>query len=144
LPEDIYEVATQFTATEVAPFEGQVLSEVNYYMADTPLSTSVKIYGAGNGSQPGSLLYEGSLTGTFNTDSWNAHVLSNPLTLTGEEIWISIQMRLSRTQQSIGCDSGPATAGGDWVFQESDGEWRTFQDRVGESINWNIRGVVEE
>ncbi len=144
LPEDIYEAATQFTAAQVAPYEGQVLSEVNYYMADTPLSTSIKIYGAGDGSTPGDVLYESSLTGAITADAWSTHVLSTPLTLTGEEIWISIRMRLSRTQQSIGCDAGPSVSGGDWTFQESDGVWRPFQVRYGESINWNIRGVVEE
>ena len=144
LPTDTYELATQFTAAEVAPFAGQVLSEVDYFMADTPLSTSLKIYGEADGSQPGALLYQCSLTGSINTDDWNTHVLSTPITLTGEEIWISIRARLPRTQQSVGCDAGPAVAGGDWVFQESDGLWQTFQARTGESINWNIRGVVEE
>ena len=144
LPEDIYEAATQFSATEVSSYSGKLLTAVNYYMIDTPLSTKLKIYGEGDGARPGDLLYEGSLTGGITTNEWSTHVLSSPLTLTGEEIWISIEMRLTKTQQSIGCDRGPAVSGGDWLFQESDGVWRAFQVRYGESINWNIRGVIED
>jgi len=47
--------------------------------------------------------------------------------------------------QTIGCDAGPNSTGGDWLYQESDGRWLTFQQRTTtESINWNIRGFVSE
>ncbi len=144
LPEDIYEAAAQFSASQVATYAGLPLMEVEVYMYDSPLSTTLKIYGPGDGSSPGDLLYEGDLTGNINNNGWTRHVLSEPLILTGEELWLSVRLRHSRTLQTIGCDAGPSATGGDWLFQESDGVWRPFNVRVGESINWNIRGIVQE
>lgn len=144
LPEDIYEAAAQFSASQVAPYAGQQLTGVEVYMNDSPLSTSIKIYDAGDGNSPGDLLYEGDLTGNIKTDDWTTHILSQPLTLTGEELWISVRLRHARNTQSIGCDEGPSATGGDWLYQESDKVWRPFEVRYGEDINWNIRGVVVE
>ena len=145
LPEDVYEAASQFSAAVVAPYAGQQLKEVEVYMYDSPLSTLVKIYGPGDGNGPGSLLYEGDLTGNIRNNNWTTHILSEPLVLTGEELWISVRLRHARTLQSIGCDEGPTERGGDWLFMTSDNSWQRFGDRFpSESINWNIRGIVEE
>jgi len=144
LPEDIYEAATQFSASQVAEYAGLPLMEVEVYMYDSPLSTTLKIYGAGDGNRPGDLLYEGDLTGNIRNNNWTTHVLSEPLILTGEELWISVRLRHARTLQSIGCDQGPSVDGGDWFYQESDKVWRPFQVFSGEDINWNIRGIVQE
>jgi len=143
LPADIYEAAAQFTIAETTPFIGQNLSEVTYYMYDAPLSTRLIIYG-GDGNQPGEVLYEQSLTGTITPNEWNSHVLSTPIEITGGGLWISLQLRHDGTQQSIGCDAGPTDGGGDWLFQDSDNVWRAFRQRTGESINWNIRGILTE
>jgi len=144
LPEDIYEAAAQFSASEVAAFAGLPLMEVEVFMYESPLSTVLKIYGPGDGNSPGDLLYEGDLTGNINNNNWTRHVLSEPLILTGEELWISVRLRHARTLQTIGCDAGPSVRGGDWLYQESDQVWRPFEVRVGENINWNIRGIVQE
>ena len=144
LEEDIYEAAAQFTMAETAPFVGQKLSEVSYYMYEAPLSTILVIY-AGDGNQPGEILYQESLTGSNTPNDWNNHVLSTPIDLTGGGLWISLRLRHAKTQQSIGCDAGPTDGGGDWLFRDSDGEWNSFRQRAGgESINWNIRGIITE
>ena len=145
LPEDTYEAASQFSANQMAAFQGQRLTEVGYYMYNAPLSTTLKIYGPGEeANRPGEVLYEGRLTGSITNDAWSIHTLSTPVPITGEELWISIRMQHNRDLQSIGCDRGPAASGGDWLFQESDGVWRSFRQRTGENINWNIRGIVAE
>ena len=144
LPEDIYEAAAQFTIAETTPFIGQKLSEVSFYMYEPPLSTTLIIYG-GDGNQPGEVLYEQALTGSLTANDWNSHVLATPIDITGGGLWISLRLRHAKTQQSIGCDAGPTSGAGDWLFQESDGVWRTFRQRAaGESINWNIRGILTE
>ena len=48
-------------------------------------------------------------------------------------------------RNNLGCDAGPTDGGGDWLFRDSDGEWDSFRQRAGgESINWNIRGIITE
>ena len=60
------------------------------------------------------------------------------------DLWISLAITHSDVQQSIGCDAGPNKSGGDWLFKSADGLWDTYLDRTGESVNWNIRGIVSE
>ncbi len=144
LPVDTYEAAARFSESVVSPFIGQNLTEVSYYMANTPQQTTLKIYSGGTATEPGQVVYESSLTGSITQNSFNSHVLSEPLAITGDPLWISIKMRQNRTLQTIGCDAGPGTDGGAWLYQESDGRWLTFEQRSTESINWNIRGFVSE
>jgi len=143
LPNDTYEAAARFTESVTGQYIGRNLTEVSYYMAGTPQQTTLIIYSGGT-DEPGSVIYQASLTGNISQNSFNSHVLTEPLPITGEPLWISIKMRQNRTLQTIGCDAGPNSAGGDWLYQESDGRWLTFGQRTGESINWNIRGFVSE
>ena len=143
LPDNTYEAAARFPSNTTSQYIGQNLTEVSYYMAGTPQQTTLIIYSGGT-DEPGQVVYQSSLTGSITQNSFNSHVLSEPLAITGEPLWISIKMRQNRTLQTIGCDAGPNSAGGDWLYQESDGRWLTFGQRTGESINWNIRGFVSE
>jgi len=140
-----YELAARFPANITRDFVGQNLTQVSYYVATNPLQTTLKIYSGGNSSAPGQVVYEATLTGTITQNSFNAHVLSEPLEITGEDLWLSIRFRINRGLQTIGCDEGPGDVNGDFMYQESTGEWTTFNAFTGgESINWNIRGVVGE
>lgn len=145
LPPDTYETAARFPANVTNGYTGQKLTQVSYYVAETPLQTTLRIYSGGTSSTPGQIVYEATLTGTITQNAFNAHVLSTPLDITGEDLWLSIRFRLNRGVQSIGCDAGPGDVNGDWMYQESTGEWTSFNAfSGGESINWNIRGVVGE
>lgn len=139
-----FEAAARFPASITNSFVGQKLTQVSYYMAATPQQTILKIYEGGTSTTPGTVVYEASLTGTITQNAFNAHVLSEPLEITGEDLWLSISMRTNRPLQMIGCDPGPRDPNGDFLFRDLDNEWITFQDLSGESINWNIRGVVSE
>jgi len=145
LPADTYETAARFPASITNNFVGQQLTQVSYFVAETPLQTNLIIYSGGTSSAPGQVVYEATLTGTITQNAFNAHVLSTPLDITGEDLWLSIRFRLNRQVQAIGCDAGPGDVNGDWMYLESTNEWTTFNAfSGGESINWNIRGVVGE
>ncbi|MEM1119349.1 MAG: hypothetical protein AAGJ18_02815 [Bacteroidota bacterium] len=139
-----FEAAARFPTNVTDNFMGQSLTQVSYYMASTPQQTTLKIYEGGSATVPGTLVYEASLTGTITQNAFNVHVLSEPLEITGEDLWLSISMRTNRPLQMIGCDPGPRDPNGDFLFRSIDNEWTTFQALSGESINWNIRGVVSE
>ena len=145
LPPDTYETAARFPENVTRDYVGKNLTQISYYIAETPLQTTLKIYSGGTSNAPGQVVYEATLTGTITQNAFNAHVLSTPLEITGEDLWVSIRFRLNRGLQSIGCDAGPGDVNGDWMYQESTNEWTSFNAfSGGESINWNIRGVVGE
>ena len=145
LPPDTYETAARFPANITSDYIGQTLTQVSYFMVASPLQTTLKIYSGGTSSVPGQVVYEATLTGMITQNAFNAHVLSTPLEITGDDLWLSIRFRLNRGLQTIGCDQGPRDNNGDLMYQESTGTWTNFNDFTdGESINWNIRGVVGE
>ncbi|MCB0592654.1 MAG: hypothetical protein H6557_28025 [Lewinellaceae bacterium] len=139
-----YEAAARFPAVETNPYEGKRLTEVTWFMGILPSSCKVRIYGPGSGDEPGQLLYSADVTDRVQVPSWNTHELRDPILIEGQELWISIAFTHPAQQQSIGCDSGPNVAGGDWLFSSNDNQWITYVQRTGESVNWNIRGIVGE
>ena len=144
LAPDTYEAAARFPASIMNDYTGKKLTQVSYYMASSPLQTSLRIYEGGTANMPGQLVYDAELTGNITQNAFNAHVLSQPLDITGDDLWLSIRFRINRQLQTIGCDPGPAAANGDWLFQLSDNQWIPYNERTPVDINWNIRGVVED
>lgn len=141
----VYEAAARFTPAITEQFEGKNLEEVSFYLVELPIYAEVRIYGRGRSNEPGDLLYSADVTDSMNANNWNDHILTNPVQLDGRDLWIAVYLEHSGPTRSIGCDSGPAiNNAGDWLYEESDGNWLTFTERSSASINWNIRGAVEQ
>ncbi len=139
-----WQAAARFTGAETAEFSGLRLTQVEFFMGLAPAEADIFIYGPGVNNQPGDLLYQASVGNSITQTAWNTHRIVSPIELTGQEIWIAVNLVHQFDQQSIGCDAGPAASDGDWLFSSLDNQWRTYRERTGESINWNIRGIVEE
>ena len=139
-----HETAARFPPDLTGPFAGRQLIAVQYFMGAKPQQAEVRIYGEGSPSFPGPLLYSDDITDEIRTLRWSEHALNTPVDIGSEDLWISIAVTHANTQQSIGCDAGPNRSNGDWLFHFSDGQWDTFRNRTGESVNWNIRGKVSE
>ena len=139
-----HELAVYFPSATMSAYKDWKLKEVTWFMGGFPDSCVVKIYDEGTSDTPGALLYEEDVTGTTVVNDWQEHLLPTPLTVTGDGIWISIALRHDIEKQSIGCDSGPNRANGDWLYQDSDQDWLTYFQRTQESVNWNIRTKVEQ
>ena len=143
LPDGLFEAAVQFTSSQVEPYIGSELFAVEYYIYSIPVRCEIIIYDR-NGSQPGTVLYRQDVTNDLRSNSWNIHSLTIPVDIIGDGFWVSVAFDHTREQQTIGCDAGPANRNGDWLYDNLDDDWITYRDRVGESINWNIRAVVSE
>lgn len=139
-----WQAAARFTPAETGEFSGLRLTQVEFFMGAVPDGTDILIYGPGVNNTPGDLLYTAQVGNIVNAQEWNNHRIATPIDITGQELWIAVGLVHQANQQSIGCDAGPAVTNGDWLWSSTDSEWRTFRDRTGESINWNIRGIVEE
>ncbi len=140
-----YEAAAMFPAslTSTTEFKDKSLTQVTWFMGNKPAACSVKIYGPGTNGQPGGILHEADVLNSVVAQQWTTYTLPTPITITGDDLWISISFRHDVQMQSIGCDAGPAADNGDWLFQDSDVQWLTYRTRTSESVNWNIRGITE-
>ncbi len=143
LPGGTYELAVKFPASETNDFIGNTLSRVDFYMTEETQFVRLKIYGAGNGNEPGNVIFSKDITREVKSGKWNKIDLADPIEITGEEIWISLRVTLSNQQQSVGCDAGPGHPEGSYVFLDDSDTWTTYDVWVGDSINWNIRGGLE-
>lgn len=137
-----HEFAVRFTRDDVQDLVGGSLERVQFFVGRIPAQLEVVVYGAGTATTPGPVRYEADITSRITTTGFREFTLPTPLPIFDEDIWISIGVLLNESAQSIGCDAGPAQLGGDMIFRSTDQDWGTFEQRTGESINWNIRGIV--
>lgn len=144
LPDGYFEASAQFTSSQVQPYIGSNLIAVEYYLYSIPSRCEIKIYDRNNGNQPGTVLYQKDVTPDLRANAWNIHSLDLPIDIVGDGFWVSVAFEHIREQRTIGCDAGPANNNGDWLYDNFDGAWLTYRDRVGESVNWNIRAVVSQ
>jgi hypothetical protein len=139
-----FEAAARFTAAQTASLAGGMLMQVTFYIVAPPALCRVKVYGGGTATSPGALLYAGDVTASISANEWNLHYLQTPLAVPNGDLWIGIEFTPATQQRTIGCDPGPALPDGDWLRSSADGMWKRFSERFpGESVNWNVRGVVE-
>ncbi|MEZ4829940.1 MAG: hypothetical protein R3C61_27210 [Bacteroidia bacterium] len=137
-----YEAAIRIPATDLSGLEGRKLTEIYYFIREKPSSCTVKVYKKSDSNAPAEQIYSTATTSEVKAGSWNKHILSTPVEITNDDLWISVKVGHTANTRSIGCDPGPAVENGDWLFDDSDNEWRPLSDRAAISINWNIRGVV--
>jgi len=143
-PAGSHEAAARFPTFVTNDFQGKGLSSIEIFVYEIPRSFSFNIYTSGSAAGPSELLFTEEVSSQMTANSFNILTFDPPIEITGE-LWLSASWNQTSTQQVIGCDAGPANANGDWLFLSSDQEgWSSFRDRAGESVNWNIRGVVTD
>lgn len=141
-----FEAAAKFTSSETSNLQNGQLTEVFFFILNTPSSATIKIYkGTANDGFPVSTVYSKSVTSDLEAASWNHHILETPIDIDQDDIWIAVRFQTSQAAQVVGCDVGPAASNGDWLFENADGNWEKLVSRSGNeaNINWNIRGVVD-
>ncbi len=141
-----YDLGARFPGSVTDNFEGKQLEEVSFYILSVPNKCELLIFGQGTDTEPGGLLYSANLTSSIDGETWNKHLLTSPVDIGTEDIWICVRVEHGSTMGSLGCDTGPANPNGDWMFLASSNEWtslRTFSNNE-VNINWNIRGKVSE
>ena len=141
LPAGNYIFGVRFPPNVTEVFKDSLLTEIRFYVKNPPRNLYARVYGPGSNEAPGNLLYESNaLTALVESESWYTHKLTEPIAITGEELWLGVSFTHDSNLRSIGCDSGPAVANGDFIFDESMNVWAKFSEETPESVNWNIRG----
>jgi hypothetical protein len=145
LPVGKVELAAQFKADAMEFYAGKKIDAIQFFIFDTVAVSSIVIYGKGDGSNPGAVLYEQDISNGLKPNDWNVIPLDTLFDLPSDEIWITLKIPDGKNYQVLGCDAGPAISGADWMYEQSDGEWKTFLERsTNTSINWNIRASMTE
>lgn len=143
IPPGQNEMAIYFPSSLMSNYNGRELQQVEFFAYDQAQNLTLKVYTGQSSTQPGTEIYSQSYSGVLRNGEWNKFNLTTPLLLSSEAIWIGLRFQNTGPLQVIGCDAGPVDErGGDWLFQSEDGNWESFQSRTGESVNWNIRAVL--
>lgn len=140
-----YIAAALFPASTVSDYQGQALGSIEYYLVNTPTQCELRVYQGTSNGEPVDLVYSATVTTEMEANSWNEHTLPTPLSIDGDDLWISVRFVLNDRDQTIGCDVGPASNNGDWILSVNGG-WETFRSFTANqvNINWNIRGNIIE
>jgi len=131
----------QFYEEDLEGLDGRELTAIRVFVGLSPVSMRLSVH-AGGDVVPGQELSALNILGDITERSFVDYELVTPVTISDDDVlWLVAEVELDREQQVIGCDAGPAVEGGDWLW--SGDRWLTYRERTSESINWNIRGVVE-
>ena len=133
--------AVQFFPEDLDPFAGRNLATARVFVGRAPESMRVSVHEGGT-TAPGIELTALNVTSFGATQRFVDYRLPDLVEIDPNDfLWIVAEVELAEDQQSIGCDAGPAVEGGDWLW--SGDRYEPYVDRTSESVNWNIRGVVE-
>lgn len=135
--------AVRFDESRLANFDGCNLTGVRIFIGQAPASLEISAHVGGETSPAGTGEARIVAGGSIPSGGFFDYTFTDPLVIdAGQALWLVAEVSLNERQQSIGCDAGPRVAGGDFLFSPATA-WGTFFEETGESVNWNIRGVVE-
>ncbi len=130
------EVAAMFPTSMTGPHAGMQLTSVFVFINDLGENFKLKVYGMGTAISPGSLLVEQEFSPA--AASWHLIELDEPLTITGEDLWVGYSFTQQTTDIFIpGCDAGPNDPNGDWL--KTGVGWGHLSSNPDLPYNWNIR-----
>ncbi len=130
------EVAAMFPTSMTIPHAGMQLTSVFVFINDLGENFKLKVYGMGDAISPGSLLVEQEFSPA--AASWHLIELDEPLTITGEDLWVGYSFTQQTTDIFIpGCDAGPNDPNGDWL--KTGVGWGHLSSNPDLPYNWNIR-----
>lgn len=144
LPVSDFEAGVFFPRSVTNQYGAKKLVAIEYYIKELAEVIEVNVSENTGGNIPGALIFSQTVTSDVQEESWNRIDLNEPINI-DNGLWLSVYFKNAIDQsQTIGCDAGPGKIHGDWLWDKADGQWRSYLDRYGQSINWNIRGILED
>jgi hypothetical protein len=145
LPPGEFGFAARFPSLITRNAEGRTIKSISFYLYERPESLVLRMANDETSRLPGTPFYSQDLSGGLAEFGWNTIDLDQAVTIDGQSLWVILEFTISGgPSQVIGCDQGPANANGDWLYDEADGNWERFEVRLGESVNWNIRVLLDD
>lgn len=125
----------RYPSEMVAVYENYQLESVDVFIGNIPTTLKLMIWDAGTTTSAGTLLHEQ----IFNPaeSSWNHITLTNPVDISGSDLWVGFEITHDAGLFVLGLDGGPTVQNGDWISTDTIA-WEHLAD-YGMSGNWNIR-----
>jgi hypothetical protein len=134
-------ISTYYPAATFTRYQGWSLSQLGFYINQVPEICKIKIYGEGTSTSPGELRYEEIVYPTGS--SWNIFTLSDAFLITGEDLWLGLELTHQAGTNPAGCDDGPAKAGFGDMISFNNTTWAPLSN-CGFKYNWNLAGYLVE
>ncbi|MFK8056031.1 MAG: hypothetical protein AB8F78_07935 [Saprospiraceae bacterium] len=136
--------AVRFSESRLAEYDGLNLTGVRIFVGQSPFRLEISAHEGGEILPGGTGERRLVASGVVPDGGFFDYTFDSPLSIdASQSLWLVAEVELAEDQQSIGCDAnGSGVDGGDWLFSPGTG-WGTFLDETGESVNWNIRGIIE-
>lgn len=136
-----FQVSAKFRASIMTPLAGQAVTQMLIYINNGVSEVTVKIYGAGTATTPGTLLL--SETHPVLQINWNTITLNSPVPVDGNDLWVGYEVTHTAGTFPAGLDENSAVLDpdGDWIQFGAD-PWQRLGP-LGLPGNWNIAAVVE-
>jgi hypothetical protein len=129
-------VAVRFPCALTLPYAGMFMNSVDIYMQDQGSGFTLKVWNMGTEDEPGNLII--SQPFTVSPFGWNKISLSDPVYLTGSDIWVGYSFIQNGENLSIpGTDAGPHHPEGDYLNTGTG--WNHLSSNSAYDFNWNIR-----
>jgi len=141
-----WEGAIRITPTELTGYDGYKLTAVRWhhgFNSSSPHSGTIKIYGAGTSTTPGSLITSEPFT--VPSAGWFEINLSNPVPIdTSKDIWVSVRVTQAASEYPLGVAPGPVVTGkGGWLSTDGTNWYQLGIDIPTLNYNWNIWAKVD-
>jgi hypothetical protein len=135
-----WRVAARFPADMVNPYNGMYLTAVDVFIYNPADAHKIQIYDMGSINQPGPgvLIYEQDFSP--NPYEWTTVDLTQPVYISGRDIWVGYWMDQPAGIYPAGIDAGSAHPDGDWL--SSGPGWSHLSDNPDLDGNWNIRAQL--
>ena len=119
-----FDVAVFFPDSVMLQYIGHQLENVDIYIDNPAESCELKIYQGGSPGAPGELIYTQPVT--VSPYGWNNIVLSTPVPIDGQGLWISFLVENLSGRNPIAVDSGPNSYPGYSDNLTVNGVWTTL------------------
>lgn len=136
----VFTAATRFDADTISYFQNHKVTKIQYYVADSPASASIKIWQGNNST---SLTEHVSQTISPEPNSWNEFVLTEPYVIDHtKELWFGITYEHSPESKPAGTDTLTNAPGFGNMVKIGDGNWTTLTTYHIQG-DWNIQAILD-
>ncbi len=134
------QVGAMFPASMTDGYIGMEITEVDVFIGDVVTQATLMIYGHGAPDAPGALLAQQNFNPS--ADVWTTIVLTDPIMISGGDIWVTYSCTHDAGLYPAGGDAGPPVTNGDWF--KSGASWVPMHvANPALLLNWNIRAIAD-
>lgn len=136
----VFTAAARFDADTISFYENHKVTQIHYYVADSPVSASIKIW---QGNNSGSLTEHFSQAVDPEPNSWNEFVLTEPYVIDHtKELWFGITYEHTSETKPAGTDTLTNAPGFGNMVRIGDGNWTTLATYHIQG-DWNIQAILD-